>query len=80
MFVCHGENPITCQVKNDASIDIKQHINDNYRRMYLFSGVGYNNLESKHDNMEIIDRVELFKYLTDCAEYMHKKLSIKSYL
>lgn len=75
VFVCPGARPITCQVKNNAVIDIEKYNDDYYRKIYLFSNQGYVNEKSKHDNIEIIDREKLFDFLLDNTEYIHRKLS-----
>ncbi len=75
IFVCPGEKPITCQVKNEAVIDLEKYNDDHYRKIYIFSDQGYVNEKSKHDNVEIIDRKRLFDTLLDNTEYIHRKLS-----
>ena len=75
VFVCQNEQPITCQVKNDAVIDVEKHIDDNYKRIYLFSDKGYSSETTRHSNMTIITREQLYSFLIDNSKYMHEKLS-----
>lgn len=75
IFVCPNERPITCQVKIGEAIDIKKYIDDYYRLIYLFSDSGYENKETKYNNIEIISRKKLFNALLDDTGYMHRKLS-----
>lgn len=75
VFVCSSAKPITCQVKNEAVIDIEKYNDDYYRKIYLFSNQGYVNEKYKHDNVEIINREKLFDFLLDNTEYIHRKLS-----
>ncbi len=76
------KKPITCQVKNQNSeqINIADYINDkNYDKIYLFSGNGNiinNELIKDTDNIEIIDRSELFNVVKNSGfKFMYDKLS-----
>lgn len=76
IFVCPNEKPITCQVKNEAVIDLKQYDDDNYKKIYVFSDKGYANKDTKKPNTEIIEREKLYRLLIDNTGYMNSKLSI----
>lgn len=70
-FVSNGKQPITCQVKNQAEIDIDRYINDTaYKKIYIFCGLWSNekveklkNEYEKYKQIFIISPDELFKVL-----------------
>ena len=61
----NGEK-IACQTKVNRKIDIREYANDTYKKykkIYLFSGAGYDGIESIPENIKIIERSELFESL-----------------
>lgn len=61
-----GKNQITCQVKNNAYIDVSAYSSDifkHYSKIYLFSGKGYLKHETKAENIHIIEKEQLYELL-----------------
>ena len=59
---------ITLQVKNKQRIDINNYlgISNNYEKIYLFSGAGYDNKDKLSDNKIIlIDKKQLWEHIND---------------
>ena len=69
----NGDLKITCQVKNMRKIDVVPYTDESLRkfdRIYLFSGLGYDNEPQASNNIRIIPREDLYHFLKLC--YMNK--------
>ena len=55
-----NDKRVTCQVKNTDTVDAKKYKSDFFERIYLFSGNEEYGDEDPADNMEIIQRKDLF--------------------
>ncbi len=76
IFVSNSMKPITCQVKNQAEININDYIDDKdiYEKIYLFSGQKNNDKKNLLPNIEIIDSDDLYNTLLGFT-YLKNKLS-----
>ena len=85
-------NTVTCQVKNQAKIDVKNYTDDInlYSSIYLFSGLGselgYDNkdkakvINSKGEEaIKIIENSELFVFFKDNEKCQHLREKLKEY-
>ena len=69
-LVCEGKNDITCQVKNQAGLDLKQYKNDShFQTIYVFSGEWSEDKakeeqeKCEQNNIKVILPSELYKTL-----------------
>lgn len=80
-FKSPNKNPITCQVKNQKEINIKDYYKENhYERIYIFSGIWSNDnakalndkaeRENQNNNIYVISPEELYKSLEENEKYL----------
>lgn len=82
------EETVTCQVKNQAEIDVKYYSDDTdiYSSIWLFSGLGYTNDENtKKTNsngeeiIKIIKKSDLFIFFKDNENCRHMRQKLEKY-
>ena len=66
MYNPETSQTIACQTKVDRKIDIAEYANESFReyeKIYIFSGLGYANIDKVSENITIVKNDELYKTL-----------------
>ena len=82
------DDTVTCQVKNQAKIDVKNYTDDInlYSSIYLFSGLGYDNKDRTEvlnsngkKTIKIIENSKLFKFFKNNEKCRHLREKLEKY-